>query len=154
MIKLIAMSKNEFDYMIEDVISDFANELKHDNNVKDRQSKEQAYCETKRLLPDDYDNEDHHFLTVRSDSSTLGYIWLQIKEDEKSSFIYALKIYNQYANYGYGTLAMKALEEYCKTIQLNSIKLHVFGHNKTVIHLYHKLGYDTKSIYMEKLLRG
>jgi ribosomal protein S18 acetylase RimI-like enzyme len=53
---------------------------------------------------------------------------------------------------GYGKLAMSALEEKVKGLDISRIALNVFGHNKTARKLYESLGYETVSSTMMKTI--
>ncbi|KAB2854509.1 MAG: GNAT family N-acetyltransferase, partial [Anaerolineae bacterium] len=50
------------------------------------------------------------------------------------------------------TQAMLALEDEVKKVGLDSIGLHVFGHNQSAYALYQKIGYETTNIVMAKKL--
>lgn len=45
---------------------------------------------------------------------------------------------------------MRLLEEHVKSMGINKITLHVFGHNQPAIALYEKMGYKTFSMHMAK----
>jgi GNAT superfamily N-acetyltransferase len=53
---------------------------------------------------------------------------------------------------GYGRQSMLALEEKAKGLGLRTLALHVFAHNAEARALYEGLGYEIKSLNMEKLL--
>ncbi|MGK8516028.1 GNAT family N-acetyltransferase [Staphylococcus arlettae] len=48
---------------------------------------------------------------------------------------------------------MECLEEYCKNKRVESIALHVLGHNKRAVSLYNKMGFETTNYRMEKKLK-
>ena len=61
-------------------------------------------------------------------------------------------IYEEYRRRGYGRQTLAALDEKAKELGLDTISLHVFGHNQAAIALYQQAGYQTTSLYMAKKL--
>ena len=55
---------------------------------------------------------------------------------------------------GYGTQALRAVEERASELGAASVELHVFGHNPAARALYEKVGYETMSVVMAKRLVG
>ncbi|WP_261793555.1 N-acetyltransferase [Staphylococcus xylosus] len=74
-------------------------------------------------------------------------------KEEKKCFIYDIKIKDTYRGKGLGTKTMECIEEYCKDKDVESIGLHVFGHNKRAVSLYNKIGFETTNYRMEKRLK-
>lgn len=48
---------------------------------------------------------------------------------------------------------MECIEEYCKSEDVESIGLYVFGHNKRTVSLYNKMGFETTNYRMKKKLK-
>jgi ribosomal protein S18 acetylase RimI-like enzyme len=48
---------------------------------------------------------------------------------------------------------MKEIESIARTLGLEQIELHVFGHNERAINLYEKLDYKVSNIIMSKKLQ-
>ena len=67
-------------------------------------------------------------------------------------FIYDLRIYDEYQRRGYARQAMLALETKVRELGLDTISLHVFGHNHAAKALYDQLGYEVTNINMSKKL--
>nr|WP_263313793.1 GNAT family N-acetyltransferase [Mammaliicoccus sp. Marseille-Q6498] len=118
----------------------------------DAESKGKAYF--KKLLPDGLNTEGHRIFTINDNNEKIGILWLHVfeKSNVLKSFIYDIKIDEAFRGKGYGTDTMEALDEYCKSHSIESIQLHVFGHNKIAYALYEKMGFQTTHYYMEKEL--
>jgi ribosomal protein S18 acetylase RimI-like enzyme len=69
-----------------------------------------------------------------------------------SAVIYDFVVYEEFRRRGYGRQTLTALEEKAKELGLDTISLHVFGHNQSAIALYQQAGYETTSLYMAKKL--
>ena len=78
-------------------------------------------------------------------------IWLNVNENNLG-FIYDLNIYKEYQGKGYGLKAMEEIENIARSLELEKIELHVFGHNTKAINLYEKLNYRKTNIIMSKKL--
>ncbi len=108
-----------------------------------------------RLLPQGLSTPDNYLMTVK-DSSTgfeVGVIWFKMEATEQASaFIYDVFIKEAFRDQGYGRATMKALERFARERGLRSLLLHVFAHNSTAIHLYESVGFEVKSMNMEKRL--
>jgi len=81
-------------------------------------------------------------------------IWFVVTDKalHPSAFIYDFVIYEEFRRRGYGRQTLTALEEKAKELGLDTISLHVFGHNQAAIALYQQAGYETTSLYMAKKL--
>ena len=79
-------------------------------------------------------------------------IWFAVddKKTVPSSFIYDIRIQEEFRSRGYGTQALRALEEKVKELGVSKIGLHVFGHNHAARALYEKVGYEITGIQMTK----
>ena len=66
--------------------------------------------------------------------------------------IYDFLIYEEHRRKGYGKQTLVALEEKVKELGIETIALHVFGHNQAAIDLYQKTGYKMTNIQMQKKL--
>lgn len=60
--------------------------------------------------------------------------------------------FDDYRGQGLGEVTMLCIEDYCKQSNIHRIGLHVFGHNKRAVSLYHKLGFQTTNYRMEKVI--
>lgn len=67
--------------------------------------------------------------------------------------MYDFLVYEPYRRCGYGWQALQALEQNVRALGLDTIGLHVFGHNHAARALYEKAGYEVTNINMAKKLR-
>ncbi|MHB8611972.1 MAG: GNAT family N-acetyltransferase [Candidatus Dormibacteraceae bacterium] len=114
--------------------------------------------EFERLLPEGLVTPDHRFFSIARipDRKAVGMLWIQIESSPRpASFIFNIEIFKPYRRRGYGSQAMILLEQEARRLGLESIRLHVFGHNAAARSLYEKLGYIATNIQMRKrLARG
>jgi ribosomal protein S18 acetylase RimI-like enzyme len=82
----------------------------------------------------------------------VGMIWFAALEGRPQAFIYDFAIDPAYRRRGYGAQALRALEAEVRAVGLESIALHVFGHNHGAQALYRKLGYEVTNLHMAKRL--
>lgn len=68
----------------------------------------------------------------------------------KRGRIYDLVVSKEYRLKGYGTILLKAMENYLKSIGCMDILLGVFGYNDSAIRFYEKNGYHTRMVEMTK----
>ena len=105
-----------------------------------------------KLLPDGIATKDHHVFIARDTQSeeAVGYIWLNVEKDVAipSGFIFAVFIYEQFRERGYGAMMMKAIEAKASDLGLKRIMLHVFAQNPVAIRLYESIGYSITSLNM------
>jgi len=72
---------------------------------------------------------------------------------DQKAFIYDFIIDESSRGKGYGKQALVALDEKLKSIEVQSVGLHVFGDNITAQELYKKMGYQITGIHMKKRLK-
>jgi ribosomal protein S18 acetylase RimI-like enzyme len=120
---------------------------------------EKATAETQALLPQGAGTPDHYIHGLREVGSdqTVGVVWFHAgssaqKPNVREVFIYDLEIFEPFRGRGYGTAAMRLVEGRARELGLDTIALHVFGHNTVAIALYQKLGYVPTNIRMAKQL--
>ena len=84
----------------------------------------------------------------------MGDIWLAVDQAApvRAGFIYDLFIEEPYRRQGLAAQAMLALEDEARALGLQSLALHVFGHNLGARALYEKLGYEITDVNMAKPL--
>jgi len=79
-------------------------------------------------------------------------LWVQVKDQK--AFIYDFIIEESFRGKGYGKQALVALDEKLKSMDVQSVGLHVFGDNVTAQELYRKMGYQITGIHMKKKLNS
>lgn len=83
----------------------------------------------------------------------LGVLWIEIDDPKKLCFINDISIYPAYRRQGWGQKVMTLLEETVKLRNVNRIELNVFANNVAAQALYHKMGYETTRMHMQKWLQ-
>jgi ribosomal protein S18 acetylase RimI-like enzyme len=76
---------------------------------------------------------------------------VQVKAQK--AFIFDFIIDEAFRGKGYGKQALAALDEKLISMNVDSVGLHVFGHNIVAQELYKKSGYEITNINMRKVLR-
>ncbi|WP_232183809.1 GNAT family N-acetyltransferase [Staphylococcus arlettae] len=149
------MNKQVFESFYEDSIIDYANEHVKSGDWEAEGSIERARTEFENLLPNGLDTSNQYLLSVINNNVDIGHLWLYIYDgkDQKKCFIYDIKIKETFRGQGLGTKTMNCIERYCKDKDVESIGLHVFGHNKRAVALYNKMGFETTNYRMEKKLK-
>jgi len=114
---------------------------------------EEAYTQ---LLPQGLQTLDN-FLYTAFDETTgrkVGHIWFtrMTHGGQTFAFVFDIIIFEEYRRQGYGEKTMLAVEEKVREQGLDSIALHVFGHNRAAATLYEKIGYEITDINMMKKL--
>ncbi|UOQ83452.1 GNAT family N-acetyltransferase [Gracilibacillus salinarum] len=152
MVTLQPMTTAQFQQFFQTAITNYAAEKVKAGNWTEEDSLQHARQDFDNLLPDREHTKDHYLFAIMSENGDqVGIIWLARQTAEKG-FIYDILIEEAYRGKGYGKAAMQQIEVEAKQLGMQKIGLHVFGHNKTAVHLYDSLDYQTTNIVMEKEL--
>lgn len=107
-------------------------------------------------LPQGLATPDNYLFEIQDgvDGATVGYLWFAVvvKHGLRSAYVYDLEVLAEHRRQGHATRAFQALESRVAALGLNSIGLHVFGHNPGAQALYRQLGYGVTGINMQKWL--
>ena len=152
MIKFVKMSDEEFNIYMEKSIANYANQLITSGVCKKEDSLKMSQEAFNRFLPDGLHTKGHNVMNILDDIEKIGYIWYGPKgnSNNEEAFIYDFLIYEDFRGEGYGKESLELVEKEAKKNNFNKISLHVFGHNKTAVGLYEKMGYEPFSINMSK----
>lgn len=148
------MTESEFQVYLKRSIENYAQEHVKAGNWDSTDALQKAEKEFLQLLPDGVASQNQHLLSIE-DSNTgvkVGLIWFAEKHQasRSSAFIYDFLIYDEHRRKGYGGQTLNALEEKIKELGIETISLHVFGHNQAAIDLYRKAGYEITDLQMTK----
>lgn len=144
------MSSTEFEQYIDNAVKVYAQEKIESGNWTEDEAFHKSKSEYNKLLPSGvYSNNNHLFSILNEANEVIGMIWL-CEKGNGSAFIYDISIYEDYQCKGYGLRAMEEIESKARTLGLEKIELHVFGHNTRAISLYEKLNYKATNILMSK----
>jgi ribosomal protein S18 acetylase RimI-like enzyme len=157
MIKLVPMSETDFRAYQEKEIYEYAQEKVRAGTWDQEKAYELSVQAHNRLLPEGLATPSHYLFSILEENTgeKVGVIWFARLEEggKQFAFIFDLIVDEQFRQRGYGAQAMLALEEKVKTVGLDTIALHVFGHNQIAQALYKKVGYETTDIMMAKPLK-
>jgi len=157
MIKLVPMTDELYINFLAVAIKDYAEDHVRDGKWTADQSIERSTEEFNKLLPDGIHTEGHNLYSIHHEVlGIVGVLWyaISIKGNEKAAFIYDIRVYDEFQGKGFGKQALTALESALVPIGVDSIGLHVFGHNQRAYNLYLKTGYTPINIRMSKKLGG
>ena len=104
------------------------------------------------LLPQGLATPQHYFHTLcrKTDAHPVGHLWFALETTH--AYLYDIVIHEEFRGLGLGRAAMERLEEAVIALGVTTIKLHVFGRNRTAHALYSSLGYETTDVNMRKQL--
>jgi hypothetical protein len=124
---LVPMTAEQFTAWLPGKIAAYAQESVVSGRWSEGESLKRSREDHDRLLPQGLATPDHPLWSIvrTSDREPVGMLWIQV---------------------------MIRLEEEAKRLELEGIRLHVFGHNPAARPLYEKLGYVATNINMQKQL--
>ena len=154
MVKLIPMDPADFPAYRERSIREYAEEKVKSGNWQESEALEKSRAEFNKLLPDGVNTKNEFIYTIMDESSgqKLGILWVEIKMDEtpRRAFGFDFIIYEPFRGKGFGRQALQALDQLLISKDVESMGLHVFGHNVTAFELYKKMGFEITNINMRK----
>lgn len=109
-----------------------------------------------RLLPQGVATKNHFLYQIEAveTGEPVGVAWVAVlsKNGVREGYIYDIRIDEGARSKGYGTTAMKLLEEKIRDMGVNTIRLRVHAHNKKAHELYQRLGYEETDVMMVRRL--
>jgi len=154
MVRLVPMSKSDYQAFLESGIQRYAEEHVKAGNWHPSEALEKSRKEHQQLLPDGVATKNQYLFSIADEEtgSKVGMIWFAVddKRLQPSAFVYDFMIYEEFRRRGYGTQAMRTVEEKVRELGVTKISLHVFGHNHAARDLYEKIGYEITGIHMSK----
>ena len=152
--RLVPMSEADYTAYLERLLPEYAAEHVRAGNWPAGHAEAMAQAQLQAILPDGVHTPDHYLYLLRVEGETdpVGQLWLGVMRQSGSprAFIYDIEIYERFRRRGYATQALQAAEDQARELGLNSIALHVFGHNTGARALYEKLGYAVTDLVMAK----
>jgi ribosomal protein S18 acetylase RimI-like enzyme len=76
-------------------------------------------------------------------------IWYGLRSNQEA-FIYDFEIDQNYPSQSYINKTLFLLQDHARSLGIQKLSLHVFGHNGNAYALYLKMGYHAYSIHMSK----
>jgi ribosomal protein S18 acetylase RimI-like enzyme len=151
--KLRTMQAEEFSGYREYFIHDYAQEIAANFGHGLEKSRAIALQELNDDLPQDVSTPEHYLLCIEKKNNLIGYLWYKLLEHGESVFILDFVVFEQFRSKGYGTAALRTLEEHLAKSDVKQIKLRVAYHNKRALALYEKIGFNITGYNMAKTLK-
>jgi len=154
MVKLIPMDPADYPAYLERGIREYAEEKVKSGNWQESEALEKSLAEFNKLLPDGVNSKNEFIYSIVDESTDqkLGMVWVEIKMEEtpRRAFGYDFIVYEPFRGKGFGKQALQALDKILISMDVESMGLHVFGHNATAFELYKKMGFEITNINMRK----
>jgi len=151
MITLEPMQQEDFDRVVENEIRQYAADHVRNGNWPEEGSLERSRNEFASLLPEGIRTPNEHLWSLMDGDRKIGFIWVHAKDSK--AFIYDFLIDEEFRGKGYGKQALAAMDDRLKSMDVESVGLHVFGDNTTAQELYKKMGFEITGIHMQKKYR-
>lgn len=154
MVHLVSLTESEFQAYWQRAIPGYAEEHVKAGNWNASEALQRAEKEFRQLLPDGLATKNQYLYSIvdGETGSKVGMVWFSVDDNrsEPSAFVNDFMIHEEFRRQGYGTQALRAVEETVKELGVSKISLHVFGHNHAARALYDRVGYETSDILMTK----
>ncbi|HUE98442.1 MAG TPA: GNAT family N-acetyltransferase [Anaerolineales bacterium] len=153
MVRLVKMQQEDLDPYLERGIREYADDHVRNGNWSAEEALERSKKEFEQLLPDGVNSVDQFLYSIidETDDNRIGLLWAQVKD--RKAFIYDFIIDEAFRGKGYGKQALTAMDEKLKSMDVESVGLHVFGDNISAQELYKKAGFQITGIHMKKVLK-
>lgn len=92
------------------------------------------------VIKQELECSNSYFITVKNDNEVMGFAGLKVILDEAD--IMNIVVKKSYRNNGIGSILLKHLISYAKSLNLKTITLEVNEHNLSAIRLYAKFDFD------------
>jgi ribosomal protein S18 acetylase RimI-like enzyme len=152
MVKLQPLQQEDFERFLAHGIRNYAEDHVRNGDWPAEGALERSRKEFERYLPDGIQSKDQYLYAITDDGENkLGVLWVQIKD--RKAFILDFEIDETFRGKGYGKQALLAMDEKLKSMDVESVRLHVFGDNIVAQELYKKVGFQVTDIHMSKKLK-
>jgi len=154
-VRLVPMTETEYDRWLDKSVGEYADDKIKAGAWTPEDALERSRQDFARLLPEGVRSRGHHLFTLEDEAAgkKVGVIWVaEVDWGKPIAFIYDIVVDEAERGKGYGKQAMLALEDVVRSLGLDEIGLHVFGHNTIARDLYLKVGYEITDLNMVKKL--
>ncbi len=156
MVKLIPMTENEFKAYLDYSVREYAEDNVRVGYWDESEALQKSKQIHNQLLPNGLPSKDQHLFSIMDETSggVVGMLWLEIKPDRPTpaAFIYNIRIKEGLRGRGYGKQTLHAAENLLRSMNIKTLSLHVFADNTAAKRLYEKVGFETISYNMRKVL--
>lgn len=151
MVTLVPMQQDDFEAFLEHGIREYAEDHVRNGNWPAEGAFERSKKEFEHYLPDGLDSRDQYLWSLLDETGNkIGVLWVQVKDQK--AFIFDFVIDEKFRGKGLGKQALAAMDEKLKSMNAESVALHVFGDNIVAQELYKKAGFQITGIHMKKTL--
>lgn len=154
MVRFVPMTESEFQAYRQHAVKEYAQDHVQAGNWHPAEALEKAEKEFQHLLPDGVASKNQYLyaLVDGQTGAKVGRIWFSVndKTPQPTAFIYDFLIDEKFRRQGYGRQALSVLAEKVQELGIDSVSLHVFGHNQAAIALYQGAGYEITNLIMTK----
>ena len=152
MIELEPLQQEDFERFLERGIREYAEDHVRNGNWPAEGALERSRKEFEHYLPDGIHSQDQYLYSlIDENGNKIGVLWVQVKD--RKAFIFDFLIDEAFRGKGYGKQALAALDEKLKSMDTESVGLHVFGDNIIAQELYKKAGFQITDMQMKKTLK-
>lgn len=152
MVKLDPIQQEDFERFLEREIGEYAKDHVRNGNWPAEGSLERSKKEFEHYLPDGNHSKDQYIWSILDEADNkIGVLWVQVKEGK--AFIFDFVIDETFRGKGFGKQALAAMDEKLRSMNAESVGLHVFGDNISAQELYKKMGFVITNIQMQKKLK-
>ncbi len=150
------MNETDFKVYYDHLIQTYAEDNVIHGDWDENEAFDLAKFQMKALLPNGLNSSDHYLFSLFHEklNMNIGQLWVQIQEIKttKKAFIFDIEIFDVFRGKGFGTEAIKVLEEWLIASGVKSLGLHVYASNPVARELYLKSGFTDMSYNMVKTL--
>jgi ribosomal protein S18 acetylase RimI-like enzyme len=151
-VKLEPIQQEDFERFLENGIREYAEDHVRNGNWPAEGALERSRNEFEHYLPDGIHSKDQYLWSILDEGENkIGVLWVQVKDQK--AFIFEFVIDKGFRGKGFGKQALTAMDEKLKSMNVESVALHVFGDNITAQELYKKMGFQITDIHMKKDLK-
>lgn len=156
MISFRPIQHHEFAAFADYFIADYAREILLNYRLSEADALAQARGEIASSFPEQENTAGQVLLCIihspAEDAQHIGYLWYKPDHELKSAYINDFYLFPPFRGKGFGSQAMKYLEERLEEEGFTQLKLRVAADNQQARHVYEANGFAVTGINMNKLL--
>jgi len=147
MVHLEPMTETQFQSYLDTAVEDYAQAHLKSGDCAPEDALRLAQKDYHELLPNGLQSKNHFLFSIHDDApgtnEIIGMVWFAVKAERvvRSAFIYDLSICENLRRKGYGRKVMERVENLVQEMGIDTVGLHVFGHNHAARTLYEKMCY-------------
>jgi ribosomal protein S18 acetylase RimI-like enzyme len=153
MVRFTPLPAAEFDEYLTMTIGVYTRMLA-DGGLDVHQARRRAETEFNTLLPQGVATPNNYIMGILDAKSNIrvGHIWILASGEGLARFAYLcdLIVLPDYQGRGYGTAALRQIDDFVRELCLPFIKLHVLGNNPRAVSFYERAGYRVTELFMQR----